>query len=498
MNDFTGQSLDIGHITKILLKKIFNFFGSQTYQPEIHKHRILFVLFFCRIGKYCRKLPVYLPHDLRQPVGKSFKGIKAHGQVKPGLVQTVPGDGLRLFIPNFLKQVFSPAEKNIALTQHLTGILINTATVPEGNQHFEQRSFLQIPDAPAPHQLKNLSHKLHLPDAAFAQLEVPEKMPPTHLGLDKGFHLPKRLDCSEVQISPVDKGAKHVHKLFACRSLISQHPALDHGIAFPGSAMSEIIVFQGCKGAYQGAAVPERPETHVNPVDKAVPGLLLQNLNKLLSQTGEKHLVVHRLPAPHGFASFRVAENQINVRRKVELVPAQLAHADNQHFLGSSGCGRNGDAADSGIKPVEVIQNFHHHRFGQKRRMHKAFVKGCLAQNLPYGNNRHFVVSEFTHRLFKEVQILNIPDQHPDLGSVGFIAVRPFVFPGFQHSDKTAAPFNGIPGHVIGISKDLPDKLPMFFKNFKLRILNPFKKSFQIFFRLSGHLVCNHHETVLV
>ncbi len=68
-----------------------------------------------------------------------------------------------------------------------------------------------------------------------------------------------------------------------CRHLHAPHQArLDHRVAFPVAPLLLVIIFQRRKAHHQRAAIAKRPQTHIDAVDKAVDGLLIQRFDQPL------------------------------------------------------------------------------------------------------------------------------------------------------------------------------------------------------------------------
>ena len=80
-------------------------------------------------------------------------------------------------------------------------------------------------------------------------------------------------------------------------------------------------------------AVGEPPEPHVDPVAEPVGRLLADQAHELLGQEAEVLLVRQRSLAV-GFAGLGVDEHQVHVRGEVQLVPAELAHAEDAEAAG--------------------------------------------------------------------------------------------------------------------------------------------------------------------
>src|SRR5690606_36988952 len=113
----------------------------------------------------------------------------------------------------------------------------------------------------------------------------------------------------------------------------ADHPRLDHGVALPVAPLVLVILFQRAEAHHQRAGGTVRPQAHVHTEDEAIYGWRIQRLDKTLPKADKKLLVIQRAARSGGFATFRVAEDKVDVRRQVEFVGAQLAHAEYNHLL---------------------------------------------------------------------------------------------------------------------------------------------------------------------
>ena len=71
---------------------------------------------------------------------------------------------------------------------------------------------------------------------------------------------------------------------------------LHHRITFPVAPLLLIVIFQRRKAHHQWAAVAERPQPHVDAIDEAVNGLLIQRLDQPLAEAGEELGIVQLAP----------------------------------------------------------------------------------------------------------------------------------------------------------------------------------------------------------
>ena len=81
---------------------------------------------------------------------------------------------------------------------------------------------------------------------------------------------------------------------------------------------------------------------------------MIQRLDQPLAEAGEELGIVQLAPSALGLAVFRVGEDQIDIRREIQLAAAQLAHAEDQQRLRfAGGIARRAPLAAAGlVQPV--------------------------------------------------------------------------------------------------------------------------------------------------
>nr|VVN20140.1 hypothetical protein PS652_04277 [Pseudomonas fluorescens] len=296
-------------------------------------HFTFFMLVFVRVGNHLTEVPVDPPtpvHQLRmetRPVGKT-----EHEGNAPA-VQGIVREHLGLAVGNRLDCVFGVAQEFIAFAQLGNHRRWQVALAFEGRQHLEQWPLLQAQVAPAVNQLEGLGDELDFTDATSTQLDVIGHALAPHFLLDQLLHGAQRFDRREVQVTPVNEGPQHIQQLRASSLVARHYPRLDHRVAFPVAALILIILLQCIEAEHQGAGRAVRAQAHVDAEHETIDGDRVQGLDQALAQTGEELLVVQRALDPFGLATFGEGEDQVDVRRQVQLHRAQLAHAQHHHVL---------------------------------------------------------------------------------------------------------------------------------------------------------------------
>ena len=103
-------------------------------------------------------------------------------------------------------------------------------------------------------------------------------------------------------------------------------PRFDHGVALPLTPLLLIIEFQGIERPHQRTTVTVRAKPHIDAENKTLLCHPIEQSNSYLPKPGEVCLVIQALPPTTSRTRLRVGENQIDVRGKIQLLAAELAH----------------------------------------------------------------------------------------------------------------------------------------------------------------------------
>ena len=182
-------------------------------------------------------------------------------------------------------------------------------------------------------QLECLRDKFHLTNAARAQLDIVGHALAPHFLLDQLLHGAQRFDGREVQITAIDKRAQHVEQLRASRLVAGHHPRLDHGVALPVPALVLVVLLQRVEAQHQGAGRTVGAQAHVDAEDKTIDGHRVQGLDQFLTQANKELLIIQGALHAHRFTTFGISEDQVDIRRQVQLHCTELAHAEDDHVL---------------------------------------------------------------------------------------------------------------------------------------------------------------------
>jgi len=202
-------------------------------------------------------------------------------------------------------------------------------------------------------QLERLSDEFDFADAASAKLDVRRHALAPHFLLDQLLHAAQRFDRGKVQVAAIDEGPQHLQQFATGLLVTADHARLDHRVALPVAPLILVVLLQCIEAQHQRAGGTVGAQPHVDAKDEAVDGDGIQRLDQLLPQAHEEFLVVQRALGTDRLAPFRVAEDQVDVRREVQLAGTELAHAENHHVLRLAGTCASGHAELLAVALVE-------------------------------------------------------------------------------------------------------------------------------------------------
>ena len=190
---------------------------------------------------------------------------------------------------------------------------------------------LQLGLIAASNQLQRLHDELDFANATRPQLDVVGKIPALYLCSDQCMHLAKRFENSVVEIATVYERRNQV-----CVQLLgvggprcdSHDARLNIGIALPATAMLYQVRLQRSETDDRRPAVAEGSQSGIDAEHEAIGRILFKQRDDESAHTREILLCTER-SRTIAFAAAGVQEYQVNVRRKIEFVPTELAHPQN-------------------------------------------------------------------------------------------------------------------------------------------------------------------------
>ncbi|MET3244109.1 hypothetical protein ABIE53_000854 [Burkholderia sp. OAS925] len=206
-------------------------------------------------------------------------------------------------------------------------------------QHGERGAHAETGVLAAANQLEHLRAKFDFADAAASELDV-VGLVGTHrrtaLRLLANLQM-QRADCAdhaEVEITAVDERRDDRIELFrqALRRVarpFGHEPAFDPRITLPLAALHVEIFLEHAEAAHERSRIAVRTQTHVDAKHVAVGGHFGERADQALAEARKKVLRGNRRAlAARRLAVLFVDEDQVDVRRDVQLAAAELAHAD--------------------------------------------------------------------------------------------------------------------------------------------------------------------------
>ena len=300
-----------------------------------------------------------------------------------------------LRVVDVLQAVFEPAQEFIRLEQLRLAVERQQAARDEQRQHLERWPDLQRRVAAAANQLEDLGHELDFADAAGAELDVVGHVLARDLAADLSVQVAHGIDRAKIEVLAEDEGARDAFELGipGCLQVVAGvHDArLDPGVTLPLAALGDQVVFERDDRAHERPGIAIRPQTHVDAKDLAIAGDLAERADQPLAETGEEVVGLDLAPAAgHSsrLAVFRVDEDVVDVRRDVQLAPAELAHADHQHPLRPALLVER-FAKLGGELPVQEIEGVVGRAVGQLRHRFDDFGERHAAADVAHGQGRH-------------------------------------------------------------------------------------------------------------
>ena len=180
-------------------------------------------------------------------------------------------------------------------------------------------------------KLLGLREELDIADAATPELDIvacDRDLAVALMGMHAPLHGVDVGDGREVEIFAPDEGRELAQELFARVDIAGNDARLDQGGALPILAEA-LVIGEACVDGERDlrcAGVGAKPQIRAEHI--AVAGMLLEQTHQLARQPHEegRRLDVRREPGLVGV----VEDDDVDVARIIELVPAELAHGDDE------------------------------------------------------------------------------------------------------------------------------------------------------------------------
>ena len=274
-------------------------------------------------------------HALAMPLqgrGELVPAATIHRQRDALAHGRVGGQRVGLLVLVHLQAVFQPPQEFVGGAELRRHGRRQHAVAGQARQRLQQRATLQPPLAAAAQQLERLHDEFDLADAAGAELDVVLQLAPRDLALDQRLHAAERFEHAEIQVTAIHERT-HARAVDAVVERRARHRArLDPGVALPVAPLPLEVILEGRGARHQRSAGAERPQAHVDAESAALHGRRVQIADQQLSEPQEE-LLVRQRPLTRGLAVRREQEDQVDVRGEIELLPAELAHGDDDEPL---------------------------------------------------------------------------------------------------------------------------------------------------------------------
>ena len=196
-------------------------------------------------------------------------------------------------------------------------------------EHRHGLAAAQLRKAAAGDQLLGLDEELDLADAAAAELDVVALDRDLAMALVRMDLALDRMDVGDrrvVHVFAPDIGLQLLEERLARRDVAGHRPRLDHRGALPVLAAALVVVQRGLDRDRQRRRAGIGPQPQIGAEDIAVLGAVLQDAHEPARQPRKQVGRVHRIDDRR---RFRIEEDdQVDVGGEIELVRAELAHAE--------------------------------------------------------------------------------------------------------------------------------------------------------------------------
>ena len=220
------------------------------------------------------------------------------------------------------------AQEAIGGTELAGRLRVENASVPKRAQGGQKAGLPQFRLLAAAHELLDLHAELSIANAPGAQFQI---VGPAAIVHPPGFHRPHLVDRPEVQVAAIHKGLDGIKEGGANGEVARAGPRLDEGVAFPVAALGLEVAGHGGAIHDQRAAAAVGTQAHVHAEREAVLGDAVQRLDQALANAREEVAVRQ---AGGGAPVLGKGEDQVNVRRQVELAATELAQGEHRQPLG--------------------------------------------------------------------------------------------------------------------------------------------------------------------
>ena len=237
-------------------------------------------------------------------------------------------DGVGLRVGDHLDAVFERAKEAVGVGEDRGIVGRDLAGVGERRQRIERRTCAQAGVAPAPDQLVDLREELDLADAAAPALEVEagsDRLAAVEMVADAQRYRLNVADRGVVEAPPPHERPDRGKERLPQRDVAGARPGADERGPLPRLGLRLVIVFGRGNGERDRRHLARRAQPQVDAEDVAADRIGHQRDDPPRDADGGVGRLLARAEREPGGV---VQQDQIDVRRIVELVAAELAERD--------------------------------------------------------------------------------------------------------------------------------------------------------------------------
>ena len=231
-----------------------------------------------------------------------------------------------------LQAVFHDAQVGVAFQQCLHGFCRHQAQFAQAGQYCLNPAFAQGFFVATANQLKRLADELDFTDAARPQLDVFLPVLADQFQRDFPLQFAQFAQRPVVEVAAINERTQKFLQFAARLEVTGDGTHLDHGVAFPFPRLALVIGFHGVEAQHQWSGITKGAQPGIGAENKAIFGDGVQHFHQVACQSGVE-LGVAGFPAVIEFAIVAEGEDQVDVRREIQLPGAQLAHAKHRQIL---------------------------------------------------------------------------------------------------------------------------------------------------------------------
>ena len=264
--------------------------------------------------------------------GDARRGVDADAAREPAELERIVRQGVSLELVQDLQPVLDRAQMHERVREPAPEVRGEVPPLGEPEERLERVALAQPGIVAAVEELERLREELDLPDAAAPELDVARGrlgVTPAQRAVDLPLHAADRGQHALVEAGPIDDLAHEVHEARPDPGIARADARLEQRLPLPQLGALAVV----------GAVGVERHRDRPHPALGAQPqidaegvaflGDLLDHRHEVAAHAREERAVLEPALRPaRGLALGAVDEHEVDVRRVVQLLAAELAHAD--------------------------------------------------------------------------------------------------------------------------------------------------------------------------